>query len=129
MMLRSYPLNSEYERMLSLVVDDRQYLRAVVVFDRGQPPNKLTDQFKRALRELNLPARPPPPSVKTRSRSAVRALERLCCYRLGLLPTADRDVIADGISHLPNGLTRFKLSKARKGVKADFSERLYIMPA
>ena len=127
LMLRTYPLNTDTERMMALVADDGRYMRAVVMFDKAAPIEKRVAQFRKAMREIG-PGPAPAPSGRRRHSSAIRALERLCCHRLGLLPVADRDVAAAGIAHLKNGLSRAKLSLSHKWVRTDFEARHYLLP-
>jgi hypothetical protein len=126
LILRPYPLSDDTKRILAVAAEGGRYMRAEIVFDRTANPGKLVNQFRKALLEPGLLLSP---SNQKRYVSAVRSLERLSCCRLGLLSLSDRDTATEGISHLPNGLTRHKLSKARKSVRTDFSTRHYIMPA
>jgi hypothetical protein len=127
LMLRRHPLNEATERILTTITSGHgHYTRTEILFDRTASPGKLINQFRKALLEPGLLL---PPSNRKRHVSPVRSLEQLCCYRLGLiLPVADRDVAAAGIAHLPKGLTQDRLSKARKHVRTNFSERHYILP-
>jgi hypothetical protein len=123
LMLRRYPLSDDTKRILESVTEDRRYIRADILFNRETTIGKLVSQFRKSLLEPGLLLSP---SDRKRHVSAVRSLERLCCYRLGALPVEERDVAAAGVTHLPNGLTSDKLSKARKSVRTDFAARHYI---
>ena len=124
LMLRRYPLSDDTKRILESMTESGRYMRAEIVFDRATTLGKLANQFRQALLEPGLLVSP---SDQKRHVSAVRSLERLCCHRLGLLPVAERDVVAEGIAHLPNELSRAKLSLARKAVRKDFNARRYLL--
>jgi hypothetical protein len=126
LMLRRYPLSDNTRQMLESVTEGGRYMRAEIVFDRTATPGKVFNQIRKALLEPGLFLSP---SSRKRHASAIRSLERLCCHRLGSLPVAERDVAAEGITRLPNGLPRAKLSLSRKSIRADFAARHYILPA
>jgi hypothetical protein len=126
LMLRPYPLSSGDDHLLSLATEDKHCLATMIIIDRAADLERTVKQFRTALLELNLSPRAH--ELRTRKASAIHALERLCCYRLGTLPAAKRNVLSLTVNHLPNGLSRSRLSRSCRDVLRDFRARHYLLP-
>jgi hypothetical protein len=111
--------------VLALAAEDGRQIKAVVMIDRGVDLGRTVKQFRTALLELGI--EPKTQARRPHRNSAIHALERLCCYRLGALPPAERDVLADTVKHLKKGLYRSKLGRARKKILKDFDTRHYTL--
>jgi len=124
LILRPYPLEPDFEKVLKIAQGD-DHLYAVLSFNRKERFSRLVAQFKETLLKLGIRPEDKESRILRRYIGSVHALERLCCYRLAQLSTKDRDLAAEGINHLRNGVSRSKLSKAKKAVMQDFTARNY----